>query len=76
VETALIEQLVVEKEPRESEAKVTLPVGVMVPPLEESVIVTVQLEAWFTTTGLVQTTAVEEVRGLTVILATPPVLIL
>jgi hypothetical protein len=75
VETALIAQLVAEKDPRESETNVTLPDGVMAPPLEESVIVTVQLEAWFTTTGLVQTSAVEVVRGLTVTLATPPLLI-
>ncbi len=70
VETAAIVQLVVEKVPEESETKLTLPVGVTrPPPLEESAIVAVQLEAWLTTTGLVQTTAVEVVRGLTVTLA-------
>jgi len=70
VETAAIVQLVLEKAPGESERKLTLPVGVTTfPPLEESAIVAVQLEAWLTTTGLVQTTAVEVVRGLTVTLA-------
>ena len=70
VETAAIVQVVVEKVPEESETKLTLPVGVTtLPPLEESAIVAVQLEAWLTTTGLVQTTAVEVVRGLTVTLA-------
>ena len=63
-------QLVLEKVPSESERKLTLPVGVTtLPPLEESAIVAVQLEAWLTTTGLVQPTAVEVVRGLTVTLA-------
>jgi len=45
LETAVMVQLVPEKVPGESEMKVTLPVGVATPPLEESVIVAVQLEA-------------------------------
>ena len=69
VETVEIVQLADEKVPDESETKPTLPMGVTLPPLEESAIVAVQLEAWLTTTGLVQTTAVEVVRGLTVTLA-------
>lgn len=44
-ETAVIEQLADEKVPGELETKVTLPVGVIMPPLEESVIAAVQLEA-------------------------------
>jgi len=75
VETVAIVQVVVEKAPEESETKLTLPVGVTtLPPLEESAIVAVQFEAWLTTTGLVQTTAVEVVRGLTVTLAAALVL--
>ena len=35
--------LVAQKVPGESETKVTLPVGVIIPPLEESVMVAVQL---------------------------------
>jgi hypothetical protein len=69
IETAAIVQLVAEKVPGESETKLTLPVGVTTLPPLESVIVTVQLEAWFTTTGLVQTIAVEVVRGLMITLA-------
>ncbi len=48
---------------------VTLPVGVIIVPGEVSDTVAVQDEAWFTTTGLEQTRAVEVVRGFTVILA-------
>jgi len=45
VETAATVHLVAEKDPGESEMKLTLPVGVTLPPLAESVIVAVQLEA-------------------------------
>lgn len=77
VETAAIVQVVVEKVPGESETKLTLPVGVTtLPPLEVSAIVAVQLEAWFTTTGLVQTTVVEVARGLIIMLAPALVLVL
>jgi hypothetical protein len=56
--------------------KVTVPVGVVTIPAEVSVTVAVHDEAWFTTTGLVQTTVVEVVRGLTVTLAAALVLVL
>ena len=56
--------------------KVTVPVGVMIVPGEVSLTVAVQDDAWFTTTGLVQTTAVEVVRTLTVTLAAALVLVL
>lgn len=75
VEIAAIAQPVAEKVPDESETKVRLPVGVTPPPLEESVIVAVQLEAWFTTTGLVQTTVVKVARGFTLTLAKALVLV-
>jgi hypothetical protein len=75
VETAAIVQLVVEKDPGESELKLTLPVGVTVPPLDVSVMVAMQLEAWFTTMGLVQTSTVEVVRGLMIALAVGLVLV-
>jgi len=55
---------------------VTVPVGVMIVPGEVSLTVAVQDDAWFTTTGLVQTTAVEVVRTLTVTLAAALVLVL
>ena len=61
-------QLVVENIPGESETKVTLPVGVVLAPLETSVIVAVQLDPWPTTTGVWQLTAVVVVRGLIVTL--------
>jgi len=48
--------------------KVTVPVGVVTVPAEVSVTVAVQDEAWFTTTGLVQTTPVEVLRLFTVTL--------
>ena len=54
--------------------KVTVPVGVVMVPAEVSVTVAVHDEAWLTTTGLVQTTAVEVVRGFTVTLAAALVL--
>ena len=62
VETVEVVQLAEEKVPDKSETKPTLPMGVTLPPLEESVILAVQLDAWFTTTGLVQVIAVEVVR--------------
>ena len=62
VETVETVQLAEKKVPDESETKPTLPIGVMLPPLEESVILAVQLDAWFTTTGLVQVIAVVVVR--------------
>ena len=48
--------------------KVTVPVGIVTVPGEVSVTVAVQDDAWFTTTGLEQTTAVEVLRLLTVTL--------
>jgi hypothetical protein len=74
VETAAIVHPEGEKAPGESEVKVTLPVGVMLPPFEESVIVAVQLDAWSATTELAQVITVEVARELTVTLA--PVLVL
>ena len=56
--------------------KVTLPVGVVTVPAEVSDTVAVHEEATPTTTGLVQTTAVEVVRGFTVTLAATLVLTL
>ncbi len=55
---------------------VTVPVGVMIVPGEVSLTVAVHEEAWPTTTGVVQTTAVEVVRRLTVTLAAALVLVL
>jgi len=54
--------------------KVTVRVGVMIVPVEVSVTVAVHEEAWLITTGVVQTTAVEVVRGFTVTLAAALVL--
>ncbi len=52
--------------------RATVPVGVRnVPAVDVSVTVTVQVEAVFTTTGLVQLTAVLVVRGLTTTLVVP-----
>jgi hypothetical protein len=52
--------------------KATVPVGVRkVPAAEVSVTVTVQVEAWLITTGVVQLMTVEVVRGLTVMLVVP-----
>ena len=49
--------------------RATVPVGVRkVPATEVSVTVTVQVEAWLMTTGVVQLTVVEVVLGLTVTL--------
>ena len=55
---------------------VTVPVGVVTVPAEVSETVAVQDEATPTTTGLVQTTVVEVVLGLTVTLAATLVLVL
>ncbi len=50
----------------------TVPVGVRnVPAVEVSVTVTVQVEPWLATTGVVQLTVVEVVLGLTTMLAVP-----
>jgi hypothetical protein len=50
----------------------TVPVGVRkVPAVEVSVTVTVQVDPWLITTGVVQLTVVEVVLGLTTILAVP-----
>jgi hypothetical protein len=50
----------------------TVPVGVRnVPAAEVSVTVTVHVEAWLATTGVVQLTVVEVVLGLTVMLVVP-----
>jgi hypothetical protein len=49
----------------------TVPVGVLVVPVSVSVTVTEQDEAWFATTGVVQLTVVEVVRGLTTTLVDP-----
>jgi hypothetical protein len=49
----------------------TVPVGVMNAPTEVSVTVTVQVEPWLITTGVVQLTVVAVVRGLTTMLVVP-----
>jgi len=49
----------------------TVPVGVMNVPGEVSVTVTVQVDPWLTTTGVVQLTVVVVARGLTTILVVP-----
>ena len=49
----------------------TVPVGAMNVPAETSVTVTVHVEAWLITTGVVQLTAVVVARGLTTILVVP-----
>ena len=51
--------------------RATVPVGVMNVPAEVSVTVTVQVDAWLATTGVVQLTAVVVVRGLTTMLVVP-----
>jgi hypothetical protein len=45
----------------------TVPAGVLAVPAAVSVTVAVQVDAWLTNTGVVQLTAVEVVRRLTVI---------
>ena len=49
----------------------TVPVGVMNVPGEVSVTVTLQVEPWLITTGVVHVTAVVVARGLTTILVVP-----
>jgi hypothetical protein len=52
--------------------RLTVPVGVRKVPADEvSVTVTVHVDAWLTTTGVVQLTVVEVVLGLTVTLVVP-----
>jgi hypothetical protein len=51
--------------------KATVPVGVMKVPVETSATVTVQVEAWLATTGVVQLTVVVVARLLTTMLAVP-----
>ena len=51
--------------------KATVPVGAMNVPREVSVTVTVQVEAWLATTGVVQLTAVVVALGLTTMLVVP-----
>jgi len=51
--------------------RATVPVGVMNVPAALSVTVTLQVEPWFTTTGVVQVTVVADVLGLTTTLAVP-----
>jgi hypothetical protein len=52
--------------------RATVPVGVRkVPAAEVSVTVTVHVEAWLATTGVVQLTVVVVVRGLTTMLVVP-----
>ena len=52
--------------------RATVPVGVMNVPTEVSVTVTLQVEATFTTTGVVQETVVVVVRLFTTMLLVPP----
>ena len=49
----------------------TVPVGVMNVPAEVSVTVTVQVDAWLATTGVVQLTVVVVARLLTTMLVVP-----
>jgi hypothetical protein len=49
----------------------TVPVGVMNVPVEMSATVTVQVDAWFATTGVVQLTVVVVALGLTTMLVVP-----
>ena len=51
--------------------RVTVPVGVMNVPADVSVTVTVHVEPWLITTGVVQLTAVVVVLGLTTMLVVP-----
>ena len=50
---------------------VTVPVGVLVVPAEVSVTVTVHVDPWLMTTGVVQETVVVVTRGLTTMLVVP-----
>ena len=49
----------------------TVPVGVLVVPGETSVTVTLHVEPWLITTGVVQLTVVVVARGLTTMLVVP-----
>lgn len=49
----------------------TVPVGVLVVPGETSVTVTLQVEPWLITTGVVHDTVVVVARGLTTMLVVP-----
>ena len=51
--------------------RATVPVGVMNVPAEVSVTVTLQVEAWLITTGVVHDTVVVVTRGLTMMLVVP-----
>ena len=51
--------------------RATVPVGMMNVPAEVSVTVTVQVEPWFTTTGVVQDTVVVVARLFTTMLVVP-----
>ena len=51
--------------------RVTAPVGVMNVPADVSVTVTVHVEPWLITTGVVQETVVVVTRGLTTMLVVP-----
>ena len=51
--------------------RATVPVGVMKVPADVSVTVTVQVEPWFTTTGVVQVIAVVVLLGFTTMLVVP-----
>ena len=50
---------------------VTVPVGVLVVPADVSVTVTVQVDPWLITIGVVQETVVVVTRGLTTMLVVP-----
>ena len=51
--------------------RATVPVGVLVVPGDTSVTVTLHVEPWLITTGVVQETVVVVARGLTTILVVP-----
>jgi len=51
--------------------RATVPVGVRNVPAAVSVTVTLHVEPWFMTTGVVQLTVVDVVRGLTTMLVVP-----
>ena len=51
--------------------RATVPVGVMNEPAETSVTVTLQVEPWLITTGVVQVTVVVVARGFTTMLVVP-----
>ncbi len=69
-------QLAVLNEPEPVKVQATVPVGLIeVPAAELSVTVAVQVEAWPTVTGLVQTIVVELVRRLTIMVEAALVLV-